>query len=226
MFIENEIGFIYETPDHICFFGKKSSDILSLEGAFPQLVFKRLRQTHSDRVVSTSPHSINFSAEADGHYSDSKNLGLCISTADCLPVLIFSPENGQVFSIHAGWRGVANRIVPKALQLLHKSISNMNSISIFIGPHIGFQSFEIKGDAKVLLEKSSCCPPSEGFLQVDTEKSLGNLLSILKYQIFEFGIGGRQISTLEFDTKLDSRFHSYRRDKESSGRQISFIALK
>lgn len=226
MFIESELGFKFETPQFLAFFGKKSAEIHNIEIAFPDLDFKRIRQTHSDRVVSTNPHSINFSAEADGHYTNAKNLGLCISTADCMPILIFSPENSQIFSIHAGWRGVASRIVPNALQILRKSKSTMSNISVFIGPHISFQSFEIKADTKILLANSSKCPPSEAFLEMGSEKFLGNLLSIVKAQIFEFGIADTQVSILGFDTKKDHRFHSFRRDRENSGRQISFIALK
>ena len=44
--------------------------------------------------------------------------GVCIgvSTADCIPVLLYDEEHHAVAAIHAGWRGTLARIVHKTIQ--------------------------------------------------------------------------------------------------------------
>ncbi|MFN9068966.1 MAG: laccase domain-containing protein, partial [Bdellovibrionales bacterium] len=53
---------------------------------------------------------------------------------------------------------------------------------------------------------------------------LVDLNVLLLDQLVSLGIQADQIKWLNLDTKSDLRFHSHRRDRELSGRQISFIA--
>ena len=48
--------------------------------------------------------------------TDQKGVCIGVSTADCIPVLLYGEEHRAVAAIHAGWRGTLARIVHKTIQ--------------------------------------------------------------------------------------------------------------
>jgi YfiH family protein len=72
--------------------------------------------------------------------------GLCIgiSTADCIPVLLYDPIYHAVCAIHAGWRGTVQRIVEKAVSKMSAVYgSRPSDLVAQIGPGIHLESFEV-----------------------------------------------------------------------------------
>lgn len=206
-------------------FGGQKASFTNLQQSFPQIEFSRVKQTHGDNIVEVQTELI----EADAHWTQGSQ-ALCISTADCSPVMIWDPTRKIVASIHAGWRGVANRIVPKTLQLLKKQGSRPENLQIFIGPHIQMNSFEVEKDVHDTLLASMDMLPEEleqnqklFSRQKDEKKILVDLNKILKFQIASEEIPAENLFCLHIDTFTDLRFHSHRRDKEGAGRQMSFI---
>lgn len=216
----------FENTSYLVYFGNRESNLQKIQKEFPQINFKRIKQVHGDKSVHTSPHSIDFSKEADAHFSGEKNLGLIISTADCIPVMIYHENPKWISAIHAGWRGVLNKIVPKTIESLKKSLCSPNKMQVFIGPHIGYKSFEIENEIRDQLLATVSTPLIGATKPAREGKSLVSLSAILKAQLEEAGVNKSNIKSLEEDTVTNFLYHSYRRDKENSGRQISFIALK
>lgn len=72
--------------------------------------------------------------------------GCCIgvSTADCIPILLYDTDNHAAAAIHAGWRGTLNRIVCETIAHM-KSYYNTNPryLKAVIGPGISLESFEV-----------------------------------------------------------------------------------
>ncbi len=221
MFKETDIGFELLTHDYLVFFGKHSSQLKSLQQQYPYLDWAQLKQVHENRIVHTFKPEIEKQT-ADSHWTSASQLGLIIKTADCIPILGFNQISKAIISIHAGWRGVANQIASLSMQQL----SNTHPISgwkLFVGPHIQQESFEIQQDTVDQL--INCTLLSRADWLVSTPAGFkANLSLILLQQLQDCGINKSQIHTLYFDTKSDLRFHSFRRDKELSGRQLSFIA--
>jgi YfiH family protein len=226
-FIPTSYGLEYQTDQVQVFFGNQNAKIEQISEVFPQLKFSRINQTHSDMIIEASEKLV----EADAHFTFNKGRALLIATADCLPVLIWDPQLNLVASVHAGWKGVANRIVPKTLLTLKTKGSSLSQLKIFIGPHIQESSFEVDEDVKVQLEKSisdlfkvgSYC--SQKMID-EKSKFYINLNSILFQQITEVGCKEPDVFETGIDTKRDISWHSYRRDHKNSGRNLSFIALK
>lgn len=72
--------------------------------------------------------------------------GICIgvSTADCIPVLLYDTVYHVACAVHAGWRGTVKRIVEKAIAemqcLCENEPANLKAI---IGPGISLEAFEV-----------------------------------------------------------------------------------
>jgi len=220
------LGTLIETDFYLELLGNREAQISQLQQAFPQINFKRVKQVHKDRVVHTSPHAIDFSSEADAHYTGEKNLGLCIATADCIPLLIYHHEPRWIASVHAGWRGVENRIVPKTIATLIRNGCKPENLQIAVGPHIQMQSFEVGNDVRDQLLKCFQGDKELVWEKISENKSKVNLNEILKYQLLESKIELENTFFDFKDTVADINYHSFRRDRENSGRQISFISLK
>lgn len=72
--------------------------------------------------------------------------GVCIgvSTADCIPVLLYDNVHHAACAIHAGWRGTVKRIVEKAVVRM-KDVYGTRPCDVIaqIGPGIHLESFEV-----------------------------------------------------------------------------------
>lgn len=216
MFKETEIGFKFESETHLCFFGNQKASLDILKNNYPQYTFKEIKQTHSDILIHTTNKSIL--CEGDAHWTEQENTALYIKTADCIPILIVNIETNDILAVHAGWRGVQNKILQKSLNSL-----GWKNINVLWGPHILQDSFEVQEDVKLLLEQSCFDTDNQIFKKVGGSYYI-HLLKIAQSQISSVDIKKQFFATE--DTLKNPKFHSYRRDKEKSGRNISFIVKK
>lgn len=224
-FVETELGFEIKQDQFLYFFGKKSSSLIHLQSAYPYLAFTRIKQTHSKIVLNSTPrtdHNEN-PPEGDAHWTNRNGHALLIATADCLPVLMADPASQRCAAIHAGWRGIEQRILPEVLLTLKKLGSHVADLQIALGPHIGFESFEVQQDVGQQLIASSPLARSEDCARLfPNGKMKINLCQIAQKQLQEGN--AKATLLLPYDTMTDPRFHSHRRDRENAGRQLSFIA--
>ena len=80
----------------------------------------------------------------DALMTNLKNVCIGVSTADCIPVLLYDQESGAVCAIHAGWRGTVKRIVEKAVEAMTAAYSTLpQQLTAQIGPGIHLDSFEV-----------------------------------------------------------------------------------
>lgn len=214
---------------YLVFFGNKHSTLEKLKQQFPDLNFAVLRQTHSDILLEsiTQDSFSPLSREGDAHWTNETNVALCVRTADCLPILAFDENRQCILAIHAGWKGVANRILVKSLdELIARNKLSQASTSLFIGPHILFNSFEVSNDVAQQLRNAipTAQHSTQFFKKLDNEKELVDLLSICKAQAKEEGLPEEAFFFELADTKTNNEFSSFRREKDLAGRQISFVA--
>lgn len=95
-----------------------------------------LRSTQSERLQML-----------EGYDALMTNLrGVCIgvSTADCIPVLVYDPQRHATAAIHAGWRGTVARIVEKTLADMKAAYGTEPSEALaIVGPGISLANFEV-----------------------------------------------------------------------------------
>lgn len=86
--------------------------------------------------------------------------GVCIgvSTADCIPILLFDEANHAVCAVHAGWRGTVKRIVEKAVGAMTAAYgTNPKQLTAQIGPGIHLDSFEVGDEVYEAFAQEGFC---------------------------------------------------------------------
>ena len=175
-----------------------------------------LNQTHSTTLLNL-PEEANLRS-ADGSYTRALNWPCVVMTADCLPILFCNTSGTQVAAVHAGWQGLSNGIVSKAVA----TFADPASILVWMGPAIGPDAFEVGPDVLAAFDIDPSHVPQE-FTPVNTKpnKWMGNLYALARKELA--GLGVTQVFGGEHCTLSDAEhFYSHRRDPQS-GRMASLI---
>ena len=221
------LGYEIRTPSVTIFLGGSQAQLAQLTTAYPEFDFVRVKQTHSDLVIRTIDPKNDLKIEADAHYSAQKNIALCVVTADCVPLFFYDNQTGLIAGVHAGWRGVASRIIPKTIAELVGFGAKPQNIDVVIGPHIQKRNFEVGINVRDQI-LASLGPLSEEdrtlfYNPTTDEKGHLDLNLVVQTQLQQSGIQMDRLFCMYLDTYSSPDFHSHRRDKELAGRQVSFI---
>ncbi len=153
--------------------------------------------------------------------------GYCISvsTADCIPILIYDPTNHAIASIHAGWRGTLSSICIHTIKEMstHYGTKTDDCIAV-IGPGISLKNFEVGDEVYTsFLEKGF---PMEK-ISCRHDKWHIDLTECNRLQLFKMGINNSNIHILGKCTYDNyETFFSARRLGVNSGRILTGILLK
>lgn len=193
-------------------------------------------QTHSCNVLTIDESFMLLSADArhallqekDAIITSLPGVCLCISTADCVPVLLHDPVHGVVAAVHAGWRGTVGRIVEHTLQTMQADYCTCPSdVYAIIGPSISLAAFEVGievydvfADAGFTMEQIAQWYPEK-------EKYHLDLPMANRLQLIEAGLSTDSIHDCGICTYTMHRdFFSARRLGIKSGRILNGIVLK
>lgn len=148
--------------------------------------------------------------KTDGLVTGVPGLPLAILTADCLPVF-FCAGTKAAGIVHAGWRGIAQGIIPEAVRVFRDRFGiAAPELSVTIGPHIRECCFTAGDDVR----KVFGAPP--GAVTVD-------LAAVVAGQLYGAGVvsvaGGSHCTA-----HGEEFFFSYRRTKTDE-RMMSLIML-
>ena len=91
----------------------------------------------------------------DAVMTNQKGLCIGVSTADCIPVLLYDHRNHACAAIHAGWRGTVARIVQKTIHLMISSYHTQpEELQAVIGPGISLENFEVGNEVYEQFDKA------------------------------------------------------------------------
>ena len=183
-----------------------------------------VNQIHSNKVVFVN-NSHTEIVNADGMITNRKDIDLGILTADCAPVIIFGKENYGI--IHAGWKGAFNGIIKKALEKFDSIGEKTHELSIYIGPHLKKESFEVQPNFFKMLKKFKI--NNQKYIFSFKRKIFFNFTKFLTDQINIFDV--RKIHVSDIDTfKNPQNYFSYRyylkKGIKNCGRQMSLVGIK
>jgi YfiH family protein len=178
-----------------------------------------LEQVHGQNIVAAQ----QFSAppKADGSDTRKINQACIVMTADCLPVLLCDKKGTQVSAIHAGWRGLADGILEKAVS----RFSAADELIAWLGPAISQRHFEVGQDVHEAFISNNPAHQNAFIPGAEKDKWMADIYQLARTQLIKSGV--TSIFGGDFCTYTEAeRFYSYRRDGAQSGRMASVIYLQ
>lgn len=164
----------------------------------------------------------------DALVTNVKEICIGVTTADCVPLLLFDKANNASAAIHAGWRGVVKEIAAKTINMM-ANIYGSEPANIFAatGPAISADIFEVGPEVVAEFEKVfSPCDMSLIKCGLENGKATIDLQKALEIQLTNSGISMSHIDINTNCTYTNSRYFSARRDGLTSGRAVSAIMLR
>mgnify|MGYP005841089759 CR=1 FL=1 len=103
------------------------------------------QQVHGDHVaVVVAGDGGRTYPETDALISNIPGLALMLRFADCVPILLYAPQQGAVALVHAGWQGTLLSIAAKAVRALEAAYGcRPEGIRAGLGPAIGPCCFQV-----------------------------------------------------------------------------------
>jgi YfiH family protein len=196
-----------------------------LEKRFCKREFKSFfaRQVHSDIVVTIKagefPHHLEMPT-CDALVTAGRNILIGVSTADCVPVLLF--DKNVIGAAHCGWRGLQQELIKKTINEMKKN--GATEITAAIGPCIHQDSYFVGED----FVKNF--PNDQDAFQRKGDILYFDLRKVAKKQLEESSIV-EEIDDVNINTyEREDLFLSYRRflerGEELPGAQASVISLR
>lgn len=161
----------------------------------------------------------------DAVMTDVPQLCIGVSTADCIPVLLYDSTHRAVSAVHAGWRGTVLRIVQKAVETMRDTYGTAPAdLQAVIGPGISLDSFEVGDEVydQFLSAGFDMQPISRRDAKWHIDLPMCNRL-----QLMEAGIPADHIQMTNICTYQQyDRYFSARRLGIQSGRIYTGILIK
>lgn len=168
--------------------------------------------------------------KGDGLITKEKGLILGVLTADCVPLLVYSPKHQIIAAVHAGWRGAVHGVVFSMLDKMKELGVEPQDLIAAIGPTIALESYEVDQpvfDAFMEKDKTAYHP----YFKANSQKPnyfQFDLPGLVKGQLV--GAGVQTVDDLGMDTYGDSlHFFSCRRSthqgSQAFGNQVSALML-
>ena len=185
------------------------------------------RQTHSTEVrIITEPPQEGELEGVDALITQTPRLCIGVSTADCIPILLFDPVHRAIAAIHAGWRGTLGRIVRRTIELMQSHCHTRPSdLLAVIGPGISLKAYEVGHEIPELFA-------SNGFIFGNiTELQDGrwhiDLPAANRWELICSGLRQDFITDCALCTyQNNNHFFSARRQGINSGRIYTALMLK
>lgn len=173
-------------------------------------------QVHGSHIeVVNEPGIVD---EADGIITKNKNLALGIRVADCAAILIADPVNRIIGAFHAGWKGAADGIVDAGINRMTALGGDPDAFHVYISPCISCRNFEVGEEVATRF-------PDMFVVRGAYAKPHVDLKGFLIHRMNDLGVDLSRIQAANECTLDDSRYYSYRRERERAGRMLATIKL-
>lgn len=192
-------------------------------------------QTHGNRVSVLDEPFLQLSPAlqrerlhgVDALVTDRKNVCIGISTADCVPLLLFDPVQEVVAAVHAGWRGTLAKIVTSTVETMSICFGSLPThLLVQIAPCISVENYEVGRDLYELFRQKGF-PVEQLFFEKNNGKFHFDLKAANRFLLLEAGVLPDRIAVSECCTFRDSdRFFSARKLGIDSGRMFSCMMLR
>ncbi len=179
------------------------------------------QQTHTANVALCTSADQTF-ADTDALITRDPTIAVGVRTADCQPMLLYSPDIRAVAAVHAGWRGTFGRIGSNTVRRLRTLGADPAEMKALLGPSICPECYEVSAELVVQFRAA-------GFRHLPSPDHL-DLARLNAEDLADAGILSANISFTHQCTRhaTDSSAHlypSWRREPGTTTRLISAIRL-
>lgn len=201
----------------LCNVGRSENFSDIIRKNFNNTDFMLLKQTHSN-----ASHVLNRSSyhgrEGDAIITKDSGISLCITTADCVPILLADCVNKVVGAVHVGWRGAKSGIINNAVRDMIES--GAETITAAIGPTIIQDNYEVGVSFRqqFITDKN--------FFKEKGGRLFFDLCGYVKEQLLQCGILPQDIYSCGLDTYSNHGIASYRRMQNYDSTNLSLIAIR
>ena len=209
--------------------------ILAKEYGFNIKDICRPKQTHTDKVEIIEEGDEGIYLEkfdnVDGFVTDRKKKVLMLGFADCTPLLFYDPIKNVIANTHSGWKGTLQSIGAKTVKkMILEYDCKPEDIICCIGPHIRKCHFEVDKDVRDLFYnkfKDLKCIDEVIEYNKKNNKYYIDTSTINKQTLLNAGLKEENIIDSNICTVCNSDIcHSFRAEKDLSGRAVTIIYLK
>lgn len=193
-------------------------------------------QVHEAEVACLDARFLSLTETRQKEEMDGKDAlvtdipGICIavSTADCVPVLLYAPDKGVAAAIHAGWRGTVKQIVARTVRLMIERFScDPPLIRAGIAPSIGKEAFEVGEEVVDVFLSAGMEMDRIMERNPQTAKAHIDLWEANRIQLLREGVSAERIEVAGMCTyRQHADFFSARRLGVRSGRILTGIMIK
>lgn len=199
-----------------------------------QLFYPRQVHGHEVCVIDndfiTIPHSEQLSAldGADAIITNVPGVAIAVTTADCVPVILYDAEHRAIAAIHAGWRGTAQEIVRHTIARMQQQFDTYaGHIYAAIGPCIGIEAYEVGDEvvdamrnAGINIDNTTIRNAQSGKIHIDLAAANADLL-------LRCGVDLMNIEVCGICTHRNSNdFYSVRALGNETGRFLTGVMIK
>jgi hypothetical protein len=202
-------------------FGPEAAPLLAARGLPGGAAFAR--QVHGAAVLRVEVGGL--AGRGDALATARPALPLAISTADCLPVVLYDARGGRLAAVHAGWRGTVQGVVRAAVADLAAAGTTPADLVVAIGPSIGPCCYEVDAPVLERFEAAFGAARERWFQAKGPGKWMLDLWQANLDQLTGAGVRPERVDLLRLCTgcRPDLLF-SYRRER-GTGRLVTVAAL-
>ncbi len=196
---------------------EESKRLLSYTTGIEQSKFIFQKQVHGIEIQQV--HFDTGLNVSDGLVTDTPGLAIAVKIADCAAVLAYDPIHRAIGAFHSGWKGTMQNIVKSGIDKMVGLFScNPSDILVYVSPCASGENYEVMWDVAQHFPLSA--------RQVSEDKYLFDNKKQIYQQLIDSGIKHEHIEVSGICTIADRNYHSYRRDKDVSGRMAAFIYMQ
>lgn len=183
------------------------------------------KQVHGSSVVRASGWDTRDAPEADAVISADPSFACAVRTADCAPVLVACTATGAVAAIHAGWRGIAEGVIPAAVGAMVRELgAQAETMVAAVGPCARARRYEIGEEVAAAVSGAGCAPAV-----IRRPESPRPFLDVARAAALQLAASGIASGRIDADPpcSIESAWcPSHRRDPSNQARMLSLIVAR
>lgn len=192
-------------------------------------------QTHEDKILNINKEFLALSPDLqtsklygiDALITAIPKVCIGVTTADCVPIVLYDKVEHIAGVAHAGWKGTVQRIVSKTVEQMGTYYgTKAEDLIALIGPSISQKAFEVGEEVEDQFLNAGFDLQTISIRNRNTNKLHIDLKLTNQMLLESLGVNKQNIYISPICTVEDTDFYSARRQGFNSGRALTGIILR